>query len=135
MRKRKKSKQVKNARTQTQLLSQEQMSISREADHIIRRAQENDARIVRIGTLILFSTQSGDEWILDTEDMLALCLARLGEKQPYQIIETPTNFGIEWAGNYHIEGERFVVTESSGQVRTILGYPTQEILRVLQQAG
>ena len=135
MKKRKKSKRVKNVQTQTQLLNQEQMSISREANYIIQRAQENDARLVRLGTLILFSTQSGDAWILDTEDELALCLAKLGEKQPYQIIETPTNFGIEWAGNYHIEGEKFVVMESSGQVRTIFGYPTREILRALQQAG
>src|SRR3990170_9063841 len=133
MRKRKKTKRVKNARTHTQLLSQEQTNFSKEAEYIIQRAQENDARIVRLGTLVLFSTQSGDAWILDAEDELALCLARSGEKQPYRIIETPTNFGIEWAGNYHIEGERFVVMESSGQVRTIFGYPTREILRALQQ--
>ena len=135
MRKRKKTKQVKNAPTQTQLLSQEQTNISREVDYIIQRAQEHDARIVRLGTLVLFSTQTGDAWILDAEDELALCLVRSGERQPYRIIETSTNFGIEWAGNYYIEGERFLVTESSGQVRTIFGYPTREILRALQQAG
>ena len=135
MRKRKKTKRVKNARTHMQLLSQEQTNFSKEAEYIIQRAQENDARVVRLGTLVLFSTQSGDAWILDAEDELALCLARSGEKQPYRIIETSTNFAIEWAGNYHIEGERFLVTDPSGQVRTILGYPTREILRALQQAG
>lgn len=134
MGKRRKPKQAKNARTQRQLLSREQLSISREADYIIQRAQESDARIVSMGALVLFSTQSGDAWILDTEDELALCLARLGERQPFRIIETQTNFNIEWTANYRIEDEGFVVIEQSGQVRTIFGYPTREISRAIQRA-
>ena len=29
--------------------------------------------------------------------------------------------------NYRIEGERFIVIEQSGQLRTIIGYPTWEL--------
>ncbi len=134
MEKHRKPKQAENTRTQRQLLSREQLSISREADYIIQRAQESDARIVSLGALVLFSTQSGDAWILDTEDELALCLTRLGERQPFRIIETQTNFSIEWTANYRIEDEGFVVIEQSGQIRTIFGYPTHEILRAIQRA-
>jgi hypothetical protein len=132
MKKHGKSKQTKNPRTQQQLLRREQVSISKEADYIIRRAQESDARVVRLGALILFSTASGDAWLLDIEDGLALCLARMGERQPFRITETPTRFGIEWTANYRIEGENFVVMDSSGQMRTILGYPTREISQVIR---
>lgn len=132
MEKRKKPKQARNARTQKQLLSRDQISISREADYIIQRAQRSDARIVRLGELVLFSTQSGDAWLLDIGDGLALCLAVSGERQPFRIIETPTNFGIEWSANYRIESERFVVIEQSGQVRAIVGYPTHEILQAVK---
>jgi len=132
MGKRKKPKQARNVQAQKQLSSRDQVSISREADYIVQRAQESDARIVKLGALVLFSTQSGDAWLLDTEGGLALCLARMGERQPFRIIESATNFSIEWAANYRIEGERFVVIEQSGRVRTIIGYPTREILRAIR---
>jgi hypothetical protein len=132
MRKRRKSKQTRNVQVQMQNLAQEQISISAEANYIIQRALNGDTRIVRLGALLLFSTESGDAWLLDVEDGLALCLARLGEKQPFHITETATNFSIEWAANYRIEGERFIVIERAGQVRTIIGYPTREIMRAVR---
>jgi len=132
MSKKRKPKPTKNSRTQQRLLRREQVNVSKEADYIIRRAQEMEARIVRLGALILFSTVSGDAWLLDVEDGLALCLARMGERQPFHIIETPTQFGIEWTANFRIEGEKFVVIEPSGQVRTIIGYPTREIFQVIR---
>lgn len=130
MGKRRKSKPARSKRTQRQVLNRDQVCISREAEYIIQKAQVNDARIVRLGGLILFSTQSGDAWLLDPEDALALCLARSGERQSFRIIETPTNFGIEWTVNYRIEDEGFIVIDQAGQERTIIGYPTHEILQV-----
>lgn len=129
MGKRKKPKQARNSRTQKQFLSREQIRLSKETDYIIQRAQEGESRIVKLGGLILFSARSGDAWLLDIEDNLALCLAILGERQPFHIIENATNFSIEWAAKYQIDGEKFVVTVQSGQVRTIIGYPTYEILQ------
>jgi hypothetical protein len=129
MGKRQRSKPARSNQTRRQVLNRDQVSISREAEYIIQKAQERDARIVRLGGLVLFSTQSGDAWLLDAEDELALCLARLGERQPFRIIETPTNFGIEWTARYRIEGARFIVIEPTGQARTIIGYPTHEILQ------
>jgi hypothetical protein len=131
MGKRKKPQQVKNSRAQQQLLGREQINISREAEYIIKRAQEGEMRVVRLGALVFFSAQSGDAWLLDVEDGLALCLARSGERQSFRIVETPANFSIEWAAHYLIQGEMFVVMEPSGQARTIIGYPTREILQAV----
>jgi hypothetical protein len=117
------------------MLDREQMRITDEANYIIRRAQDNDARVVTLGPLILFSTETGDAWMLDPEDGLALCLARAGEAQPFTITETSANFSIEWKASYQIDGDVFIVTEWAGRTRSILGYPTAEILRATRRVG
>jgi hypothetical protein len=101
--------------------------IHREIRYITQLAQAGDSRIVTLENLVLFSTRTRDAWLLDSEDNLALCLCREGEPQPFQIIDTPENFFIEWTANFRIEGEAFVVDEFSGRVLTIHGYPTVEI--------
>jgi hypothetical protein len=63
----------------------------------------------------------------------SLCLARDGEKQSFRIVETPDKFAIEWNATYQIEGEKFIVIGNSGQARTIIGYPTEEILNAIQR--
>lgn len=79
--------------------------------------------------LVLFSTESRDAWLLDSEDNLALCLMRDGEIQPYRIVDTPTTFQIEWNAQFEISREVFTVIERTGRVRSIVGYPTEQIAR------
>ena len=45
------------------------------------------------------------------------------------ILETESNFQIEWNAEYEIQNDAFTVTTADGRVRTILGYPTREIVR------
>lgn len=125
----KKKRKSKSGRSRSQVLSREEFSIIREVEYIIKRAQNEDSRVVKISNLVLFSTATGDAWILDPQDGFGLCLARDGEKQPFTLRETPTNFSIEWTGNYYIEGDAFIFAEQSGRIRKIFGYPTGEILR------
>jgi hypothetical protein len=42
-----------------------------EVRYILRRAAEHDGRVVTIGQLVLFSTETGDAWLLDPSDQLA----------------------------------------------------------------
>ena len=91
----------------------------------------NDARLVQLGVLVLFSTDTGDAWMLDTEDRTALCLAHDGKRQPFHIQETADSYAIEWNANYRIEGQAFVVAERTGRVRTIMRYPTAKILQAM----
>ena len=46
-----------------------------EVRYIQQRAAVHDGRIVTVGQLILFSTETGDAWLLDTEDRLATRIA------------------------------------------------------------
>jgi len=135
MAKRKKRRKSRAPRTQRQIVHREQISIMGEANYIIGRAKNNDARVIVLGPVVFFSTETGDAWMLDPEDGLALCLARGGETQPFTITETTTNFSIEWEATYQIDGDVFIVAERSGQIRSVLGYPTREILRATRRAA
>ena len=96
--------------------------------YIQRRAGNHDGRIVVIGQLVLFSTDTGDAWLLDRSDQLAARLARNGETEPVEIEETDTAFTIGWKGSYRLDGPAFVYSDrETGRVVTILGYPTDKI--------
>jgi hypothetical protein len=99
-----------------------------EVRYIQRRAADHDGRIVTIGQLVLFSTETGDAWLLDPADRLAARLARDGESEPIHIEESDTTFAIGWKGRYRIEGPAFVYSDrDTGRTSTILGYPTDKL--------
>ena len=99
-----------------------------EVRYIQRRAADHDSRIVAFGQLVLFSTDTGDAWLLDRSDFLAVRLARDGASEPAHIEETATAFTIGWNGRYHIDGPAFIYSDQdSGRVITILGYPTDKL--------
>jgi hypothetical protein len=118
--------------TRKQLLTREQINIRGEVDYIIGRAAERDARIVVLGSLVFFSTESGDAWLLNPDEQLALCLARDGDPQPVNIIESAGRFAIDWKMTYQVSDNRFIVTDRDGQSRTISGYPIRQIAHAIQ---
>jgi hypothetical protein len=99
-----------------------------EVRYIQDKAADHDGRMVTIGQLILFSTDTGDAWLLDVTDHLAARLARDGDPEPIHLEDTDTSFAIEWKGQYRIEGAAFIYADRhTGRITTILGYPTQKI--------
>jgi len=100
-----------------------------EVRYIQRRASEHDERVVSFGQIVVFSTESGDAWLLDTSDHLAARLARDGDPEPIQIEDTETTFAIGWKGQYRIEGPTFIYTDwDTGRTTTVIGYPTQKLI-------
>ncbi len=121
-------------RERQQILNQKQINMTNEANYVIERALESDTRVVSVGPLVFFSTETGDAWILDPSESLAMCLARAGERQTFEIIETPTRFAVNWQANFQIEDDKFIVFEKDGQTRTIIGYPLRELKRYIRRA-
>jgi hypothetical protein len=107
--------------------------IHKEVMYIIGRAQECDARCVTLNSLVLFSTQSRDAWLLDAEDDFALWLAKDGVPQPVRILDTAETFAIDWDRQFQIERDLFITVHRSGQVTSIQGYPIQEILEAIDR--
>ena len=109
---------------------------TREVRYIQDRAAHYDSRIVTIGPLMLFSTETGDAWLLDPADKLATPLAREGEPLPVHIEDSDTGFAVAWTGTYRIEGDLFVYREKeSGRIRSIFGYPTERIAQPIDSPG
>ena len=101
-----------------------------EVRYIQKKASERDSRVVAVGQLVLFSTDTGDAWLLDVTDQLAARLARDGDPEAIHLEETDTSFAIGWKGHYHIDGPAFIYADrDTGRVSAILGYPTQKILQ------
>lgn len=123
---------------QERMLAPGEDSITREVDYIIQLAQHQEGRIVTLGALVLFSTATGDAWLLDPADRYALCLARDGVRQSVRIMETAARFAIEWDRTFAVQGDAFTSTARSGRTTTVLGYPVREIqeaIEVLRRKG
>src|SRR4030095_5465169 len=115
-------------RSPGQVVDAKGFRLADEIGYIQDKAADHDGRIVTIGQLILFSTDTSDAWLLDITDQLAARLARDGDPEPISLEETDTSFAIEWKGHYRIEGPAFIYADrDTGRVTTILGYPTQKI--------
>ena len=109
-------------------LEGKRLRLADEVRYIQRRAAAHDGHIVSVDQLVLFSTETGDAWLLDPADRLAARLARDGDPEPTHIEETDTTFAIGWKGHYRVEGPNFVYIDAdTGRVTTILGYPTDKL--------
>jgi hypothetical protein len=112
-------------------ISGKDFRLAEEVRYIQRRAAESDARFVTVGPLALFSTDTGDAWLLDPADHLAARIARDGAAEPLHFEETDTSFAIEWKGNYRIDGDVFVyIDRNSARIVSVLGYPTAQIAKL-----
>ena len=113
------------------LLDGKSFRLTDEVRYIQRRAARYDERVVTIGQLVLFSTETGDAWLLDPSERLAAQLAHDGDPEPIHIEETDASFAIGWKGHYRIEGAAFIyVDRDSGRVTTTLGYPTHKLIQI-----
>lgn len=105
-----------------QRISGKDFRLAEEIDYIRDRAADHEGRFVTIGPLALFSTETGDAWLLDPADHLAARLARDGDPEDVYFEETDTNFAIGWKGSYRIDGDAFVfIDRDSARIVTILG--------------
>lgn len=105
--------------------------LAEEIDYIQDRAADHDGRFVTVGPLALFSTETGDAWLLDPADHLAARVARDGDPEALHFEETDTSFAIGWKGNYRIDGDAFVfIDRNSARITSILGYPTRRLAQL-----
>jgi hypothetical protein len=115
--------------------TRESLNLAKEVRTIQRRAADQDGRIVSIGPLVFFSTNTGDAWMLERADHLAVRLARGGDPLPVLIEETEDRFAIGWQGRFYFDGDAFVYEDNeSGRLTAIHGYPVKQLLRAINAA-
>ena len=108
------------------------LSIAAEVDYIIGKARESDGRVVTLGPLVFFSTGTGDAWVLDPEDSLALCLACDGSACAFHIEETRDTFAVAWSHEYRIDAKTMTFVDRGGNSKVVMGYPTRDIARAVR---
>jgi hypothetical protein len=113
-----------------QLIAGEDFNLVDEVTYLQQRAANRVGRIVTVGPLLLFSTETGDGWLLDPADHQAAPIARDGDALPISIEDTEKMFSIAWKGSYAIVGDVFTFQDAvSGRMTTIVGYPTPQLNR------
>ena len=122
----------KSSRPPKRRVSRGELSVTKEANYIIQCAEKRDGRAIAVGQFVFFSTATGDAWLLEPGEQLALELARNGEKQAFTILETPDTVAIQWQLGYQILDRSFIVISESGHVRTIYNYPIDEIQEMIE---
>jgi hypothetical protein len=119
-----------------QVIRGQDLVLADELAYIRAKAANHTGCVVGLNKVILFSTESGDAWLLDPADRLAARVARDGSPEPVHLAETEKTYTIEWKGSYRIEGDAFTYFDSQlGRVATIRGYPTTEIVDIEAQLG
>ena len=122
--------------TGTQVIRGQDLVLADELAYIRVKAAEYTGCVIGLGKVILFSTESGDAWLLDPAEGLAARVACDGYPEPIHSAETEKTFAIEWKGCYRIEGDAFTYFDNeSGRVRTLQGYPTTQILDTQAKLG
>jgi hypothetical protein len=132
--KRRKKKSKRKAAPRRKWRTQEtKLEVHQEIKGIVQSAQRHEGRVVGSGQFIFFSTETGDAWMLEPADNLALCLARDGAAQDVTVQETADQFRVAWESVYHMTDTAFAIVEKSGGMRTIYGYPTRQIMQTIQK--
>ena len=63
----------------------ERFRLADEVRYLQNKAAEHDGRVVALGQLVLFSTDTGGAWLLDGTDQLAARRARDGDPEPIHL--------------------------------------------------
>lgn len=112
-----------------------------EIESIVRAELAGEARIVQTGPeatrkqpFILFSTGTGDAWMLEPQHSRAVCLVWGGERQSPHIKDLPTQLEILWDGTFELRGEFFVVETEHPEIksRAIAGFPVDRLRPYLE---
>lgn len=121
----------------------EDRSLSRTIEQVIHA--ENEGKIVIVGTgidtstsqpFLLFSSGTGDAWLLDPIEDRCCCLVWQGERQMPHVRDLPKHLEIIWDGSYELRGEFFEVRTDIPHIghRAIAGYPVEELRKFLLPA-
>ncbi len=108
------------------------LHIRKEIEYIISKANEGKQIIVLIPPLVFFSTDSGDAWMLDVDDSLALRLLNNFENCQYTVLESNSKYSIEWKGSFEIDINIFRYFSKEGKVIDFYEYPCREIIRQIE---
>lgn len=122
-------RKMKRMRSHTDVSSKvirEEMNMTKRAKTIISHAENGRQEIDIIGNFIFLSTRSGEAWMLDHRENLALRLADEYQPLKYKIIETDDRFFVEWTEKFQLLDDAFLAISDSKK-SLFTDYPVREL--------
>jgi hypothetical protein len=104
------------------------ISLAHEIDLIQKAAAEGKQKVKELGVFILFSTGSGDAWLLEISESDGVQLARGGVALDVPLDQQPETIEINWSHTFAFPNREFEITAYADRsVQTLTGYPAKEI--------
>ena len=97
----------------------------------VSKALNGEPSLSVVGNFIFLSTITGEGWMLDHRDNLALRLANAYERQDFQIMEEEKQFLVEWQERFSIQGNTFVATIGDKQ-SVFYDYPIDDLKTAIE---
>ena len=97
-------------------------------------AVEKKQHIIEIGVFILFSTSTGDSWLLELTDSDCIQLADKGKIIEASINESPEVIEVDWSHTFSITNKQFEIVGHKDKRKQVLAqYPTMEIAAAIKR--
>lgn len=109
-------------------------SVKAEVEKIQKNAVAKKTAVLALGVFVLFSTDTGDAWLLEVTEMDAIQVAQDGNALAVQIEENPETIEINWTHKFEVKDKKFILTsysDKSEQVRE--DYPAHTILSTVKK--
>lgn len=87
-----------------------------------------------LGVFVLFATEEGDAWLLETTDMDGVMVADQGDKIEVEIEENAETIEINWTHSFTIKNKKFITTSYDDQtVKEWESYPAHGISAAIKR--
>lgn len=112
----------------------ERVTLMYNVGKVQQAAVEKRDHIIEIGVFILFSTSSGDSWLLELTDSDCIQLAEKGEKLAVPINESSEVIEVDWTHTFSIRDRQFEIVNYKDKNKEILeDCPTKEIAAAIRR--
>ncbi len=112
----------------------EQITLSGTVTELQETAARKEKVLKELGVFILFSTEEGDAWLLETTDMDGVQVADHGEKIDVEIEENSETIEINWSHSFSIKNKKFITTSYADRTeKQWEGYPAHAIFAAIKR--
>lgn len=108
------------------------MNVKQKVAEYVAYAKNGHENFEIFGKFVLFSSSSGEAWLLDPNEKLALRLVDNFEQLQFTIEETTTKFYVEWPERYQIQDGTFIALRGEKQTK-FSNYPAAELNTLFAQ--
>ena len=111
------------------------VTVRQAIDDISKEAINKLEKIKVMGVFVLFSTNTGDAWLLEITDQDAIRIANKGKACEVELDENPETIMINWSHKFSIDNKKFITTAYKNKRKAEYEvYPVAKINEAIKKA-